>query len=275
MKYKKIKKCLNKHKDNKYGKYLNKYKKEQERINYEIRKERLMPYIKSRRKLSKMRKQNYYRTLNEAPKLSVLEEIGNAVTHGVGALLGVLGLILLILKSTTSLMLMGSIFYGVSMILMMTMSCLYHSYKWGIKVKRIWRRFDYSSIYLLIGGTFSPILLIDFYKYHPTLSIIWFCLMWAIIITGITMVAIFGPGRLKWLHFPLYFIIGWSALMLVPRWIKYNINFFWFILAGGLVYTFGMIPFVMRGKKAAHFIWHLFVLFGAITHFLGIYFCLF
>ena len=105
-----------------------------------------------------MRKQNYYRTLNEAPKLSVLEEIGNAVTHGVGALLGVLGLILLILKSTTSLMLMGSIFYGVSMILMMTMSCLYHSYKWGIKVKRIWRRFDYSSIYLLIGGTFSPIL---------------------------------------------------------------------------------------------------------------------
>ena len=50
MKYKKIKKCLNKHKDNKYGKYLNKYKKEQERINYEIRKERLMPYIKSRRK---------------------------------------------------------------------------------------------------------------------------------------------------------------------------------------------------------------------------------
>lgn len=135
MKYNKIKKCLNKHKDNKYGKYLNKYKKEQERINYEIRKERLMPYIKSRRKLSKMRKQNYYRTLNEAPKLSVLEEIGNAVTHGVGALLGVLGLILLILKSTTSLMLMGSIFYGVSMILMMTMSCLYHSYKWGIKVK--------------------------------------------------------------------------------------------------------------------------------------------
>ena len=98
MKYNKIKKCLNKHKDNKYGKYLNKYKKEQERINYEIRKERLMPYIKSRRKLSKMRKQNYYRTLNEAPKLSVLEEIGNAVTHGVGALLGVLGLILLILK---------------------------------------------------------------------------------------------------------------------------------------------------------------------------------
>ena len=145
----------------------------------------------------------------------------------------------------------------------------------GEKVKRIWRRFDYSSIYLLIGGTFSPILLIDFYRYHPTLSIIWFCLMWAIIITGITMVAIFGPGRLKWLHFPLYFIIGWSALMLVPGWIKYNINFFWFILAGGLVYTFGMIPFVMRGKKAAHFIWHLFVLFGAITHFLGIYFCLF
>lgn len=275
MKYKKIKKCLEKHSDNKYGKYLIKYNKVQKKEEYEKRKERLMPYIKSRRKISKEKKQNYYRSLNEAPKLSVLEEIGNSVTHGVGALLAVLGLILLILKSSTPLMLMGAIFYGVSMILMMTMSCLYHSYKWGITVKRIWRRFDYSSIYLLIGGTFSPILLIDFYQYHPILSIVWFCLMWAIIVIGITMVGIFGPGRLKWLHFPLYFLIGWSALMLVPGWIQHNIKFFWFILAGGLVYTIGMIPFVMRGKKAAHFIWHIFVLLGVITHFLGIYFYLF
>mgnify|MGYP006909975460 CR=1 FL=1 len=112
MKYKKIKKCLNKHKDNKYGKYLNKYKKEQERINYEIRKERLMPYIKSRRKLSKTRKQNYYRTLNEAPKLSVLEEIGNAVTHGVGALLGVLGLILLIPHFFNNILLQNDFLYN-------------------------------------------------------------------------------------------------------------------------------------------------------------------
>lgn len=273
--YKKIKKCLAKQKSNKYGKVLKKYIKEKEVLEYEQRKERLMPYIKSRKKMSKDKRHRHYRELNEAPKLSVLEEIGNAVSHGVGAILGVVALILLILKSETPLMLMGAIFYGVSMILMMTMSCLYHSYKWGIRVKRIWRRFDYSSIYLLIGGTFSPILLIDFYQYHPILSIVWFCVMWAIIITGITMVGIFGPGRLKWLHFPLYFVIGWSALMLVPGWIKHNIEFFWFILAGGLVYTIGMIPFVMRGKKAAHFIWHIFVLFGAVTHFLGIYFCLY
>lgn len=275
MKYKKIKKILLKHKTNKYGKILYKNKINKIKELYENRKERLTPYIKSRKKLSKIKRHNHYRMLNEAPKLGVLEEVGNSVSHGIGALIAIVGLVLLILKSENGRMLTGSLFYGISMIIMMSMSSLYHSLKWGIGAKRLWRRFDYSSIYLLIGGTFSPILLIDFYNYHPILSIIWFILMWVVIITGITMVAIFGPGRLKWLHFPLYFVIGWSALMLVPGWLKNNITFFYYILAGGLVYTIGMIPFVMRGKKSAHFIWHIFVVLGAITHFLGIYFCLY
>ena len=100
------------------------------------------------------------RKLNEPPKRSVLEEVGNAVTHGVGALFSIAGLVLLILRSDTSLGLFCAIVYGLCLVIMFLMSCLYHSFRWGSGVKRLWRRFDYISIYLLIGGTFTPMWLL-------------------------------------------------------------------------------------------------------------------
>ena len=100
------------------------------------------------------------RRLNEPPKRSILEEVGNAVTHGVGALCAVADLVLLILKSHTFTGLFCSIVYGFCLIMMFLMSCLYHSFRWGSTVKRVWRRFDYISIYLLIGGTFTPMWLL-------------------------------------------------------------------------------------------------------------------
>ena len=112
---------------------------------------------KEEKKDSKRAKKQHYRELNEPPKLTVLEEVGNAVTHGIGAGLAIAGFVLLLLKSDTGLKVMASCFYGISLILMFLMSCLYHSYKSGLAVKRLWRRFDYSSIYLLIGGTFAPL----------------------------------------------------------------------------------------------------------------------
>lgn len=270
MNYKKTLKIFCKTSNNKNKKILNKYDHSLEKKSYEVRLKRLKPYLDERKKRQKQLTKARHRKLNEAPHLSVLEEIGNSVTHGVGALLAVAGLIVLLVRSTTGLQIMGAIFYGVSMIFMMTMSSLYHSFKWGIRAKRLWRRFDYSSIYLLIGGTFSPILLVNFYEHYPTLGIVWFCVMWGLILVGITMVAVFGPGRLKWLHFPLYFIIGWAGIMIIPYWIKYYLPFLFWILGGGIVYTLGMIPFAKRGVKGAHFIWHFFVLAGAATHFIAI-----
>ena len=101
---------------------------------------------KEEKKEAKRAKRQHYRELNEPPKLTVLEEVGNAVTHGIGAGLAIAGLVLLLLKSDTGLKVMASCFYGISLILMFLMSCLYHSYKSGLAVKRLWRRFDYSSI---------------------------------------------------------------------------------------------------------------------------------
>ena len=91
----------------------------------------------------------------EPPHLSILEEVGNAVTHGLGAALAIVGFILLLLKSDTGLKVMATCFYGISLFFLMLMSCLYHSFKSGSTVKRIWRRFDYSSIIFSVLGKYS------------------------------------------------------------------------------------------------------------------------
>ena len=221
---------------------------------------------RERRRVKKERN----RELNEPPKLDVSEEIGNSITHGIGALIGIVMLVLMIVYSKTNLHLLAGIFYGVSIFIMMLMSCMYHAFKGGLGVKRLWRRFDYSSIYLLIGGTFSPLLLVEL---GGTLGLVLFCVDWAIIIFGITMVCIFGPGRIKGLHFSLYFVLGWIGLLFIPLWIiNDRISLLLWILFGGIVYTLGMIPFVMRKSKNSHFIWHFFVLAGMIVQWLGIFF---
>lgn len=216
---------------------------------------------------NKEERKQYIRELNEPPHLTILEEVGNAVTHGVGAALALVGFILLLLKSDTGMKVMASCFYGISLFFLMLMSCLYHAFKSGSTVKRLWRRFDYSSIYLLIGGTFAPLYLV---YWGNTLGIVLFCIDWALIVVGITMLGVFGPGRFKWLHFSLYFIIGWSGLILMPDLYKNNLPLLWMIFIGGVIYTVGMIPFV-KDKKYNHFIWHFFVLAGAILHWFGIY----
>ena len=216
---------------------------------------------------NKEERKQYIRELNEPPHLTILEEVGNAVTHGVGAALALVGFILLLLKSDTGMKVMASCFYGISLFFLMLMSCLYHAFKSGSTVKRLWRRFDYSSIYLLIGGTFAPLYLV---YWGNTLGIVLFCIDWALIVVGITMLSVFGPGRFKWLHFSLYFIIGWSGLILMPDFYKNNLPLLWMIFIGGVIYTVGMIPF-LKDKKYNHFIWHFFVLAGAILHWMGIY----
>lgn len=207
------------------------------------------------------------RPVIEPPRRTVPEEVGNAVTHGVGALAGIAGMILLLLKSDTGTKVLSSLVYGLCLILLFLMSCLYHSFRWGTRVKRLWRRFDYLSIYLLIGGTFTPFWLV--YWGDRTGKIL--CtVFWAVALTGITLVAVFGPGRLRGLHMTLYVVLGWSAVVFLPDMVRNNLPLFLMTLGGGIAYTLGIIPFAMK-KKGAHFIWHIFVLFGAVLHWFGIW----
>jgi len=204
---------------------------------------------------------------NEPPRLTAGEELFNAVSHGLGALGAAAALALLLTRSGSPIELLASCVYGISMVVMMLMSCVYHAMPAGSKAKRVCRRFDYTSIYLLIGGTFAPILLLYL---GGTAGMALFGIQWAVILAGVTIVMAFGPGRWRALHFTLYFLIGWSGLLFLPRMYLHSRTLLWFIFAGGLAYTLGMIPFAGK-KKYDHCIWHVFVLAGAALHFLGIY----
>lgn len=204
---------------------------------------------------------------NEPPRLTLGAEVFNAVSHGLGALGAAAALTLLLLRSHGGMELLASCVYGISMVLMMLMSCVYHAMPAGSGAKRVCRRFDYTSIYLLIGGTFAPILLLYL---GGTVGIVLFCVQWAVILTGVTLVCVFGPGRWRALHFTLYFLIGWSGLMFLPRMYAQSPVLLGFIFAGGLAYTLGMIPFAGK-KRYDHCVWHVFVLAGAALHFVGIY----
>ena len=201
------------------------------------------------------------------PRRSLLEEVGNAVTHGVGAVLAVIGFVLLLLRSDSDLKLLCSLIYGACLTMMFLMSCLYHSFRWGTGVKSLWRRFDYISIYLLIGGTFTPLWLLFWNSPHRVLLC---CVQWALIAVGITCVAVFGPGQPKGMHPVLSVILGWCGLIFLPQMLRECLPLFLFILGGGVVYTLGVIPFALK-KKGSHFLWHFFVVAGAAVQWFGIY----
>lgn len=201
------------------------------------------------------------------PKRPLLEEIGNAVTHGLGAAFAVVAIVLMLIKQGTREELFGALIYSVGLFVMFCISSLYHAFPHGSAVKRLFRRFDYSSIYLLIGATFAPILL----AYIGGLKgLIFFIVQWALIALGITLIGVFGPGKLRFIHFPLYIILGWSGLILLPEMLSRDLGFFIYIITGGVVYSLGIIPFSMKAK-VSHFIWHFFVLGGAVLQWIGIF----
>ena len=202
------------------------------------------------------------------PKRALIEEIGNAISHGIGTIFAIVVLVLMCFKAQTNVQYFGAAVYFAGMLAMFTVSCLYHAFRHGSSVKRLFRRFDYSSIYFMIGGTFAPILL----AYSKSSLAIWFfAAQWLLIVTGVTFIGIYGPTRLKWLHFPLYALLGWCGVMFIPEMIaRGDYLLFGLVLGGGVVYSIGVIPFAMK-KSVAHFIWHLFVLAGAVIQWIGIY----
>ncbi len=204
------------------------------------------------------------------PKRSPLEEVGNSVTHCVGAVFAVVAIILMLIMADSGGKLAGAIVYSVGLFVMFTMSCIYHALPYSSAVKRLFRRFDYSSIYLLIGATFAPILLAYI---GGTLGYVFFAVQWSVIAIGITVIAVFGPTRFRKFHIPMYLILGWSGLILMPRMLA-DPGFFALIVGGGAVYSLGVIPFAIK-SKVSHFIWHFFVLAGAVVQWVGIYIYIF
>ena len=202
-----------------------------------------------------------------------VEELINSITHGVGVLFGIVALTILLIvsirKGDTPAIVSFSI-YGGCIILMFLASTLYHSFS-KQKVKDVLRVFDHSSIFLFIAGTYTPIVILTL---KGGLRIGVLVGIWAMAIGGVVFkILTYGKfDRYKMLSLIFYIGMGWMAIIPIKSIIAAtSINFFYWILLGGLIYTLGTIFYSIKKIPYNHAIWHLFVLAASITHFVGIY----
>ena len=201
------------------------------------------------------------------------EEIFSAIVHGIGTLLSIAALVLLIVFTAKhggdAADIVGVCIYGFTLILLYTMSTLYHAIS-NEKAKKVFKIFDHCSIYFLIAGTFTPIIF-TLLRNTGTLTWVIFGFVWIVALLGTLIYAIF-PKRFKVLNVLSYAIVGWSALFLIPALIseltviKCMISIYW-LLAGGILYTVGIIFYAIKKVRYFHPIWHIFVLAGSICHF--------
>jgi len=207
-------------------------------------------------------------------KQTLGEEIANAVSHGVMAIFGLIALILLIMKSQTPVQVIAAFIFGYSIVNLYLMSTLYHAL-FHKTAKSVFQRLDHLSIYILIGGTFAPALLLlpDLQKpfLGPLgLGLCLFIVQWLLIIVGVIFKSIWIKKFAK-LHLFIYLAMGWSALIFIQQLFSYAPGAFWLVFSGGLAYSLGVIFYSFPKIKYFHFIWHIFTGLGTILQFIAIY----
>ena len=206
----------------------------------------------------------------EIPKYTLGEEITNAILHGVGALLSIAALVLCVVFSAIHrdvYAVISSCIYGSTLIILYTMSCLYHSFKVN-NAKRVFRIIDHCSIFLLIAGTYTPYTLVSL---NGALGWTMFGIIWGSAIIGIIINAI-DMNKFKKLSMILYIAMGWAVIFTFkPLLRSVDIAGIYLLLAGGIIYTLGAIFYGIGKKhKYMHTVFHFFVLAGSILHFFSI-----
>ena len=199
---------------------------------------------------------------------TITEEWFNTISHGLTALAAIAGLVVLIVMSVQGdqpLGLFSALFYGISLVVLYSMSAVYH----GVQhpgAKRFFNILDHISIFLLIAGTYTPIALL---VVGGTAGWVIFGLQWGIALLGIVF-KVFFTGRFEALSLILYAAMGWMIVFQINTVIdKLTSGAFWLLATGGIVYTAGILFYVLDSRlKFAHFIWHLFVIAGSLLHYL-------
>ncbi|NJX16646.1 PAQR family membrane homeostasis protein TrhA [Tamlana crocina] len=203
-------------------------------------------------------------------KQTPLEEKLNAISHAIGALFGIVALVVLILFDThkTAHSLLSAIIYGTSIIVLFTASTFYHATK-NESRKHIFRILDHISIYFLIAGTYTPVLLISLLNSKGWTL---FYTVWGIALFGIIL-KLFFTGKFEVFSTLLYLVMGWLIVFDFSQLSEVmHSNGILLLFAGGMAYTLGIVFYVVERILFNHVIWHLFVLAGAICHFFMIYF---
>ncbi|PLX58417.1 MAG: hemolysin III family protein [Vibrio alginolyticus] len=208
----------------------------------------------------------------QKPQYSQREELANTITHGIGMIFGIVGLILLLIKAidqqADTLTLASMAVYGASIIVLFLASTLYHAIPHP-NAKRWLKTFDHCAIYLLIAGSYTPFLLVSL---RTPLAFGLMIVIWTIALLGIIMKVAF-VYRFKKLSLMTYLVMGWLSLIVIYQLaINLDIGGLTLLAAGGIVYSLGVIFYVAKRIPFNHAIWHGFVLAGCMCHFFAIYY---
>lgn len=207
----------------------------------------------------------------EIPKYSLGEELMSAITHGIGGLLSIAGLVLCVVFSAihgNAYAVVSSVIYGSTSIILYTMSTLYHSFKPN-NAKRVFRIIDHCCIYLLIGGTYTPYALVALPKAlgWTIFGVEWGCAIIGIILNSIDLKKYKVPSMI------LYLVMGWMIVFsFKPLMQAVDMACIYISLAAGVIYTIGAIFYgIGKKKKYMHSIFHFFVLAASILFFFAIF----
>jgi hemolysin III len=197
------------------------------------------------------------------------EEIANSITHGIGALLAIAGLVVLVVLAVlrgTAWHVVGCAVFGATLVVLYTSSTLYHAIS-HTRARAVLQVLDHTAIYLLIAGTYTPFMLV-------TLRGPWgwslFGIVWAVAVTGIALRAVLGR-RLPILRVALYIVVGWVGIVAFrPLVASVGPGGVLLVVGGGLAYTLGVVFYAQKRLPYSHAVWHLFVLAGSTLHFFAV-----
>lgn len=198
---------------------------------------------------------------------TISEEIANAITHGAGAALAIAGTVILLVCSLGDpWKVVSSAIYGASMIVLFTMSCLYHALT-NARAKRVLRVFDHTSIFVLIAGTYTPFTLVTL---RGWVGWTLFGIVWAAAVFGIIL-NIVSIERFKKVSMACYIASGWCVVLAIyPMMQRMAWPGLVLLLLGGVAYTSGILFYRKKTIRYFHTVWHVFVFLGALLH----YFCI-
>ncbi len=197
------------------------------------------------------------------------EELLNTISHAVGAIFGIIGFFLLLSKNSekTSYATISIIIYSITFISMFVASSLYH-YVRNPELKKKLRVVDHINIYFLIAGTYTPMCLITLLDGEGWTI---FYIVWGIVAVG-TLLKLFLTGKFEILSLVLYLAMGWLVVYDFDNLVDYiSPQGIQLLFLGGAFYTLGILFYAIDRIPYNHFIWHLFVLGGAVSHWLMIY----
>lgn len=207
----------------------------------------------------------------ELPIYTKGEEVANMVTHIIGGVVGIVAIVLCSIKAKNAYGVISGVIFGVSMIILYTMSSVYHGLSPKVKGKKVLQILDHCTIFLLIAGSYTPFALCTLREYSTTLGWTIFGTIWGLAVLGITLNSI-DLKKYRIFSMICYLVMGWCIIVkinILPTLL--GMKGFLLLLAGGIIYTLGACFYgIGRKHKYIHTVFHICVLVGNFLQFLCI-----